>query len=516
MKEKLLLLVRRIIASLVFLVYLVLFLDFTSSIPAPVYNIFLFPQFIPSILKFITLLSFAAAGFLFILLLNLLFGRVYCSFLCPLGIFQDLVARFRKRPSKKKGKYQLFKDFPVLRLSLLFLMLLSVFFVGALGISLLDPYSIFGRIFSDVIRPGFIELNNLLASVLQSQDVYFLYHVHIKVLSPLNYIISGGFLIAISYLAYKYGRLYCNSVCPVGTVLGYLNKISLFKIRINQDKCISCGVCAVECKAGCIDFKAKTVDQSRCIMCFNCLQVCDYDSIHYSVSSIISKENESGDSNPRRKFLFTIAGVTLGSKLMGQEHELVSYSATNKITRKNPVSPPGAESTGRFNKHCTSCHLCVSACPTHVLQPSSLEYGLEGFLQPRMDYKSGFCNFDCILCSEVCPTGAIAPIDLEKKKLTQLGIAHFVKENCIVETEGTDCGACAEHCPTKAVHMVPYGSIRIPEVDEDICVGCGACEYACPTLPFKAIYVEGNPIHLAAKKPKEEKIEKTSTEDFPF
>lgn len=106
-----------------------------------------------------------------------------------------------------------------------------------------------------------------------------------------------------------------------------------------------------------------------------------------------------------------------------------------------------------------------------------------------------------------------------RKKLTQLGKVNFIKENCIVETEGTDCGACSEHCPTKAVYMVPYkDNLVIPEINQDICIGCGACEFACPTKPFKAIYIDGNPIHLKAKKPEKEilngKID--YEEDFPF
>jgi ferredoxin len=145
-------------------------------------------------------------------------------------------------------------------------------------------------------------------------------------------------------------------------------------------------------------------------------------------------------------------------------------------------------------------------------------YGLKGILQPRMDYITSFCNYECKLCGDVCPTGAILPLLLEEKKLTQLGKAKFVKENCVVETQKTDCGACSEHCPTKAVQMMPYWrNLTIPEVTEDICVGCGACEYACPTDP-KSIYVEGNPTHQQAKEPRQEKLDVDIDykEEFPF
>jgi len=135
-----------------------------------------------------------------------------------------------------------------------------------------------------------------------------------------------------------------------------------------------------------------------------------------------------------------------------------------------------------------------------------------------MDYFASFCNFECVICSEVCPTGAILTIDLEEKKTIQLGKTNFIKENCIVYTDETTCGACSEHCPSKAVDMVFYkDKLTIPEITQEICVGCGACEYACPTTP-KSIYVDGNPIHQVAEKPKEEDIlkEVDPEEDFPF
>jgi NAD-dependent dihydropyrimidine dehydrogenase PreA subunit len=147
-----------------------------------------------------------------------------------------------------------------------------------------------------------------------------------------------------------------------------------------------------------------------------------------------------------------------------------------------------------------------------------MQYGLAGIMQPHMDYHVGYCNFDCTICADICPTGAILPIPLEEKKLVQLGKAIFIKENCIVHTDKTDCGACSEVCPTKSCHMVPYeeGSLVIPAVLEETCVGCGACEFACPTTPYKAIYVDGNPIHLAAEKPPEEELVVPETDDWPF
>jgi len=196
---------------------------------------------------------------------------------------------------------------------------------------------------------------------------------------------------------------------------------------------------------------------------------------------------------------------------------------TTVINRKVwPVAPPGAGDLARFNDLCIACHLCVSACPYGVLQPAMLEYGLSGLLQPYMDYTTGYCSYECNRCGQVCPTGAIRALDLAAKQIAQLGVARFVRDNCIVYTDHTACGACDEYCPTKAVHMVPYrDGLTIPEVRENLCVGCGACENACPARPHRAIYVDGYPVQKLAERPISKPLEQKPLEqevkgEFPF
>src|SRR6056297_853127 len=513
----------RVVISLLFLIFLTLFfLDFAGIFPEDFIKGVVFLQFVPSVLKFFKVFSWIAAGFFVILLLTLLFGRVYCSTICPLGILQDVISYLSKKTRIRK-KYKHLKSINWLRYSILGLALVFLFSGSILVVALLDPYSLFGRIVSDFFRPVLTEGNNLLASVLNKFDIYALYNVKLEPVHIEVLLIPIVFLGLIIWMSLKKGRLYCNTICPVGTFLGFLSKFSLYKIKLDTATCTKCGLCESVCKGGCINTKEQKVDFTRCVGCFNCFTVCPFSSVKFEKSILKSSQNDKETTvhptdKSKRNFLAGLGLLFTSLPIISKAQELVSYNAHKPVKRKNPVSPPGAESTEKFNNACTACHLCVNVCPTQVLQPAVMEYGLRGLMQPRMDYHTGFCNFECTSCSEVCPTGAILPIMLEDKKLTQLGKAQFVKENCIVETEGTDCGSCSEHCPTKAVHMVDYkNDLRIPEVDEDICTGCGACEYACPTHPYKAIYVEGNPVHLRAKKPKEKELDEVEHEDdFPF
>ncbi len=512
--------IRITVSIVLFLLISALFLDFNNSLSPAYTNYFTFLQFIPSLIKFVRLAGISAIGFILVLILTALFGRVYCSSICPLGTLQDIFSYISKKLHKKKY-YHLLKPANLLRYS--FLSLSIIFFLsGSLFvINLLDPYSNFGRIYTQLFKPLLLSGYNFAAITLEKVNLYWINPVEMRGTNYIIIFLPAAFLILVFILSFFSGRLFCNTVCPVGSLLGLLSKISLFKIKIDEKNCIGCNLCERACKSGCIDKKKKTVDFSRCVSCYNCFKVCPSEGISYRLS-FNKRETEKAESidSAKRQFLISVAVFLAGStKLVSAQSKIISKKLSKiPIFRKNPVTPPGSISLKHFTSNCTACHLCISSCPALVLQPAFLEYGILGILQPRMDYTTSYCNFDCVICGEVCPNGAILPVKLEKKKLTQLGQAKFIKDNCIVYTEKTDCGACSEHCPTKAVIMVPFEGIRAPEVHDEYCIGCGACEYACPVRPYKAIYVEANSVHQTAKKKEEEKIEKKVNykEDFPF
>jgi ferredoxin len=445
---------------------------------------------------------------------TIIFGRVYCSFLCPLGCFQDILIRI-KTLLKRKTKFRYHKPLTILRLTILAITIISIISGSLYLVGYLDPYSIFGRIVNYIIKPIMSFINNSGDLILRKADIYWLSIMNFPQIKILGIIPFISILVIIIYLSLKRGRLYCNSVCPLGTFLGIFSVRCLHKIEIDKSVCNSCGLCESVCKAECINSKDKTVDNSSCIRCFNCLDVCPSSAIKYKPSKTIKKTQIAKEQNSaRRNFIYSFLGI-LGFSGINL------FRRNKKMPVKNyvpPPTPPGSISLDKLLSKCTACYLCVNNCPTSVLQPSLFNYGIKGVFIPHMDFYSGYCSYECTKCMEVCPTDAIIPHTKEEKQKIQIGKVRFIKDFCVVYKNNTNCGACAEICPTDAVRMKPYkGLLLIPSTRPSICIGCGACQNVCPAKPEKAIVVETNIVHKEAKKAKFRKRQRGKTEEeFPF
>ncbi len=482
----------RILAALIcFLLITLLFLDFTGSLHAW-FGWLAKIQFLPA------LLAMNVVIVLGLVVLTLLFGRAYCSVICPLGVFQDIVSGLHSR--RGKGKYR-FSHSPAL--SWLRYGVLAIFIIALLaGISsfaaLLAPYSSYGRIAQNLFAPIYGWCNNALAYFAERVDSYAFYTTDVWLRNLPTFLMALATFIIIAILAWRNGRTYCNTICPVGTVLGVLSRFAWLRPRIDTSKCNRCGLCARSCKAACIDAKEHRIDYSRCVDCMDCIEACSKGAIYYgrAKKEVAASPAAGGDApTSRRQFLIT-AGVMMAGAVEAQEKKIDGGLAPiidKKIpSRATPLVPPGAGSLQNLRQHCTACQLCVSVCPTQVLRPSG---DLSTFMQPEMSYERGYCRPECTKCSEVCPTGAIHLITREEKSSTKIGHAVVVRENCIPLTDGVSCGNCARHCPTGAIQMVKETvegkEVELPVVNTEKCIGCGACENLCPSRPFSAIYVEG-------------------------
>lgn len=479
-------------------------------------------QFVPALLALNVLVLIA------LVLLTFVFGRIYCSVICPTGIYQDIVAFFAKKiKPRKKRKYTYSRAKTVLRFVVLGVFIIGIVAGIAIIPALLDPYAAYGRMITELGSPIYKGVNNLLANT-QGEQSYTFYQSEIVLKSAFSFGLAIITLLIIGYLAWRNGRTYCNTFCPVGTILGYLSKFSLLKIQIDESTCTKCGRCTRSCKASCIDSKNHVIDHSRCVACFNCIESCQDNSIFYTTrlksakKSSVVKEAASVENNSRRRFFATtllIAGAAAELKAQeGEKRSMIKYPAVRKERSKRSVavSPPGSIGHENLNDKCTACLLCVSQCPSKIIRPSINEYGWTAIMQPTLSFEKGYCRTTCTICSDVCPTDAIKKLGKENKTKMAVGHAVYVRENCVVVNDDVNCDGCWRICPTEAISRVyrntgeayiePEGpnantntvNLRlVPSVNKDKCIGCGACEYICPARPLSAIFVEGYDKHVA-------------------
>ena len=449
-------------------------------------------QFLPAFL------ALNGAVVSFFIVMSFIFGRLYCSVICPLGIMQDFFSWLGGKAKKNRFSYA--KEKAWLRYGFLAVFIIAMIIGFAPVTTLFEPYSAYGRIVNSLFKPLYDLLNNWLAGIDTANDRYNFTEVQIWTRSVTTFVVAILTLLILCFLAWRKGRLYCNTICPVGTTLSLCARNSLFRVRFDKDKCKQCGMCEKNCKAQAIDFKEGKVDYSRCVVCGDCLDKCKFDALHYKYSKEKPDKKAKPVDNERRAFLVgaAVAGTSaaLAQTQMKVDGGLAVIEDKKAPKRNTLITPPGSVSARHMQRHCTACQLCVSNCPNNVLRPAT---DLMHFMQPTMSFERGYCRPECIRCSEVCPTGAIKPISREEKTDIHVGHAVWIKENCVVLTDGVSCGNCARHCPTGAIQMIDYegpnGTVQVPAVDENKCIGCGACENLCPARPFSAIYVEGNEMH---------------------
>ncbi len=534
--------IRIALATVFFVGILALFLDFTGTLHAWL-GFLAKIQFVPAIL------ALNAGVIVVMVLLTFFFGRVYCSVICPLGITQDIVSWLSGRRKGKRYRFFYSKAKNWLRYILLVLFILALIFGVGSFVALLEPYSAFGRIVSNLFAPLWQWGNNLLAFFSERVGGYGFYSKEVWLKSLPTFIIAVVTLVAIVVLAWRGGRTYCNTICPVGSVLGLIAKFSLFRPTIDISKCNNCGLCSKRCKASCINGEEHKIDYTRCVACMDCLDACKHGALKYrwrftepTCTACVSKfENGSSGSktsaggnggsartspkisvadgmetavlNSRRGFLIgtglLVGGLAVAKAQNAAEKMATADSALSgeggyadilpkvKPNRQTRIVPPGAQGLKHLADHCTGCQLCVSVCPNNVLRPSA---GLMTLMQPESSYENGYCRPECTKCSEVCPSGAILKLTTAEKTAVQIGHAVWLSDYCLPANGGPRCGHCARHCPTGAITMVEVDMggerpVKVPVVNTERCIGCGACEYLCPARPHSAIYVEGHEVH---------------------
>ena len=506
--------IRVALAVLFWLGITLLFLDFTGALHGWL-GWMAKIQFLPAVL------AVNVAVIIGLVLLTLVFGRVYCSVLCPLGVFQDGVAHLnvaRKRKKKNRKPYSYSPEMKWLRYGVWVVFVIALIAGVQALVALLAPYSAWGRIVQNLFQPVYLWINNLFAALAERADSYAFYEKEVWIRSLPTFIIAAVTLVVVVILAWKNGRTYCNTICPVGTTLSFFSRFAMFRPMIDKSVCVKCKSCERNCKAACIDVENQTIDYSRCVDCFNCIDSCKLGGLKYKFAWGKGSKAAADDSaslrdpiranapssaaaseqSGRRAFI-TGAALAVGTAaLKAQEKKVDGGFATildKEVPERDiPITPPGSKSVKDFYRRCTACQLCVAECPNNVLRPST---DLKHFMQPELSYERGYCRPECTRCSELCPTGAIRKITKEEKTQYHVGTARVNPDLCVVE-QGVECGNCARHCPAGAIRLVKDEATgyRRPVVNEERCIGCGACENLCPARPISAITVNGRHSHI--------------------
>ncbi|MCC8190218.1 MAG: 4Fe-4S dicluster domain-containing protein [Planctomycetes bacterium] len=403
----------------------------------------------PAILK--TAYQFSLGSLVTVLLIagtTVIFGRLYCAALCPLGILQDGMAWFFSRKRRIA-----IPNLSWLRYSIAAVTGILLLGGGALALRMLDPLSNFGGI---VGGAGSIAYSGSGRNVL------------VGVLVPLA---------AIAILAVWKKRVFCVAVCPVGTVLGLMARYGRYHIHIDE-KCLRCGACSRVCPSDCIDVTGKSIDNERCIRCMNCLSACRTASIRFGRDSMA--RNDTAIDLGKRRFLQRGSMAAAGVMIFGAAAGAPLARMLQPGNDEKCILPPGAGTPDQFSLRCTSCQLCVAVCPTKIIKPALYRYG-----SVRVDFgMDNICEYGCTECNQVCPTGALQSLTLDEKRLTRIGLASFNARHCRVLQKREHCGFCFHGCPTGAITLRPInGGLEIPQLNPELCIGCGGCQADCPTTP---------------------------------
>jgi polyferredoxin len=414
---------------------------------------------------------------------TLLFGRFFCSWVCPMGILNQWVSHLfnKRRPADDYTINAYRKIFRIKYYILLLLVVLAAF--GSLQIGLLDPIAAMTRSFAVSVVPA---LNLMNGGLYLKQPIFY-----------------GGIGITLLFLTILFAnrfltRFWCRVLCPLGALLGLLSAVSLWRIRRDVEKCTDCQKCLRYCHGACNPETSLRV--SECHVCMNCIEDCPEGAIHYGLPRTKSAVHTPIDINRRRLIETAVAGIVLFPMMR-------SSVTAQSAFQHDVIRPPGSLPEAEFLRRCIKCGECMRVCPTNVIQPALLEGGFEGLWTPILLNRIGYCEFNCVLCSQVCPTGAIEPVSVEKKvgkppyrKPLIIGTAFFDRGRCLPWAMNTECIVCEEVCPispkaiwfkTEDVKLRDGKTVRLkrPHLDTKLCNGCGICENKCPVHDLPAVRV---------------------------
>jgi len=425
-----------------------------------------------------------------------LLGRVVCGWVCPLGAVHQFFSWLFKKTKLARPKRPAEGGLWVKYAVFVFVLVGALFTLDLVG--LFDPLSFLTRTLVTSVIPALAQG--------ASMAIGFVYSLKLEAFGDtltqaverltLNATFQQGFFIGLVFLGLVIlnmwrERFWCRSICPTGALLGLMSRWNLFKVKVDEAKCIKCNLCSIHCETQAVPYPNDRWKSSECVYCETCAAICPTKAVTFPLRW--KRERLPAVDFSRRKVLATAA-------LAFASVPFFRISKARKRAHEKLIRPPGSLPEPAFLAKCVKCGECMKACPTNGLQPALTEAGPEGLWTPVLVPKIGYCEYYCSLCSQVCPTGAIKELTIPEKVNVKIGTAWINKNRCLPYFLGRPCIVCEEHCPTspKAIKFVmvetklPDGTTatqKAPVLDLNLCIGCGICETKCPVVDDPAIYV---------------------------
>lgn len=525
--------IRITLAAICFVAVTLLFLDFTGTLHLW-FGWLAKIQFLPAVLA----LNFVVIAIL--LVLTLLFGRIYCSVICPLGIFQDCVSNLSSRRKGKKARFSYSKEIKWLRYGVLVLFVIAL--VAGLNalVALLAPYSAYGRMVQSLLAPVWQWGNNLLAWIAERQDSYAFVTKDVWLKSLPTLIVAAVTFVVVVALAWRNGRTYCNTICPVGTTLSFFSRFAMFRPVIDKSKCKSCHACERKCKAACIDVDNHKIDYSRCVDCFDCIDSCRLGALKYRFawgrgvgsgstgaktpqnapvgSKMTSDESKNGQNRSSEVPASVASTSSAPESVVRQGSPTAEVTDNGKgvstIDATSPVAEP-VEATDKGRRAFLVGGAAViggsllSSIPMRAeeeeIKDKKRDGGFAEVLPKKApNRKTPITPFGsesvekfykhctaCQLCVTVCPNNVLRPSSrLEHLMQPEMS---FEKGYCRPE-----CVKCSEVCPAGAILKITpeektEWKVGTAGVDYDLCVvnrdgvSCGNCAHHCPVGAIRMV-----------------------------
>ncbi len=457
--------------------------------------------------------------------LTLVFGRVFCGWICPFGTLHHFFGWiFPSRYGKGANRIEQNRTHPVrqrIKYYLLYAFLGAAVFGSAIG-GMFDPICISVRALGLAVLPASQYATGLLGTAITRTNVLPLQNSSDAAADFLaanvwqakqHYYhqawLIGILLVGILFMNRFIPRFWCRVLCPLGALLGVFSRFALFGMEKDHEKCTDCNLCVVHCQGADSPEGGVKWRQDECHMCMNCESACPEDVIKFRF--LPGLKSRTGEPDTGRRTALTAVAAGAIAIPMARAADALETNYDPKLIR-----PPGAVEEHDFLERCIRCAECMKVCPNNALHPAFFEAGIEGLWTPILIPRIGYCEHSCVLCGEVCPTGAIQKITEEQKmgideKPIRIGTAFYDQGRCLPWSMATPCIVCEEFCPTSpksiwveevevakrddrpraAGTAAPMITVKVqqPHVDPNLCIGCGACEKVCPVQDEPAVYV---------------------------